>query len=223
MLIIIPTMEKVDGMGYKSVRLIPLFHICKLKNDVTMKKFYIFVVGIFTSLGITATPVTEIKESFLEEYVCSSSCSIDNPCSFCKSLAETEESIYNFIKDGMRFIDVSIFPNAEEAVGRGIERAINEGFCQREDLFITVKMAAYCDNPNITIEYFLQKLHVSYIDLCILLESDGKERNDDVFFCLMEASSKGIVRSVVVSNASNVNTVSTFINDFSLMPEVSSK
>lgn len=208
---------------YIPVRMFPLFHICKLKNDVTMKKFFIILVGFFTSFVIAESPANDLFEPFLEEQLCSSFCTGDEPCDFCKSLSSTEDVMYDLIKDGMRHIDASKFPNIEEAVGRAVERAISEGICKREDLFITIKMAAWCKTPEMHLSYFLQKLHVSYIDLCILLESDEKERNDEVFFCLIDDSAKGVVRSVVVSNASAISTVTTFINDFSLMPEFSSR
>ncbi len=53
---------------------------------------------------------------------------------------ECEESVYQAIKAGYRLIDTAASYTNEDAVGAGVKRAIAEGICTREDLFITSKM-----------------------------------------------------------------------------------
>ena len=53
---------------------------------------------------------------------------------------ECEESVYQAIKAGYRLIDTAASYTNEDAVGAGVKRAIAEGICTREDLFITSKL-----------------------------------------------------------------------------------
>ena len=53
---------------------------------------------------------------------------------------ETAESVYNAIKIGYRHIDSAADYGNEHKVGEGIARAIDDGLCGREDLWITSKL-----------------------------------------------------------------------------------
>ncbi len=53
---------------------------------------------------------------------------------------QCEEYVYNAILVGYRLIDTAASYMNEEAVGRVIKRAIQEGIVKREDLFITTKL-----------------------------------------------------------------------------------
>ncbi len=67
--------------------------------------------------------------------------SIADPTTFgCWRLDDAEEAVYNAIKNGYRRIDSACDYGNEEATGRGIRRAIDEGICARADLFITTKL-----------------------------------------------------------------------------------
>lgn len=50
---------------------------------------------------------------------------------------ECADSVYEAIKAGYRLIDTAASYTNEDAVGDGVRRAIAEGICTREDLFIT--------------------------------------------------------------------------------------
>ena len=53
---------------------------------------------------------------------------------------ETAESVYNAIKIGYRHIDSAADYGNEQKVGEGIARALDDGLCGREDLWITSKL-----------------------------------------------------------------------------------
>lgn len=52
---------------------------------------------------------------------------------------ECQESVYQAIKAGYRLIDTAASYTNEDAVGKAVKQAIDEGICKREDLFITSK------------------------------------------------------------------------------------
>ena len=55
-------------------------------------------------------------------------------------LSNPEETVYNAIKNGYRRLDSACDYGNEEATGRGIRRALLDGICKREDLYITTKL-----------------------------------------------------------------------------------
>ena len=65
---------------------------------------------------------------------------------------ECEESVYQAIKAGYRLIDTAAAYYNEDAVGAAVKRAIADGLCTREDLFITSKhthtRAIRCSAPR---------------------------------------------------------------------------
>ena len=53
---------------------------------------------------------------------------------------EVAEAVYNAIKNGYRHLDSAADYGNEQQVGEGIARAIKDGLCSREDLWITSKL-----------------------------------------------------------------------------------
>lgn len=53
---------------------------------------------------------------------------------------EAERSVYYGLKNGYRLIDTANAYMNEEAVGRGVYGAIEEGFVKREEIFICTKI-----------------------------------------------------------------------------------
>lgn len=85
---------------------------------------------------------------------------------------ECQESVYQAIKTGYRLIDTAASYTNEDAVGQAVRQAIDEGICQREDLFITSKlwvqdMKNY-DAARYGIDASLKKSGLEYIDLYLL-------------------------------------------------------
>ena len=51
-----------------------------------------------------------------------------------------EDIVYNSIKSGVRLIETSYKYNNEEDIGKGIDRALKDNLCKREDLIIMGKI-----------------------------------------------------------------------------------
>ena len=82
---------------------------------------------------------------------------VDNP----------EETAYQAIKNGYRRLDSACDYGNEEATGRGIRRALEEGICTRDELFITTKLwNTYHDQINVPLamDKSLQDLGLDYVD-----------------------------------------------------------
>ena len=84
-------------------------------------------------------------------------------------LKECEDSVYEAIRIGYRLIDTATAYNNEEAVGAAVRRAIADGICTREELFVTSKlwvtsMSDY-DSAMAGIDASLERLDIGYLDL----------------------------------------------------------
>ena len=74
--------------------------------------------------------------------------------------------IYNFIRDGLRMIDTAFKYGNEEEVGKGIKKALDDGLCKREELFIIGKVwIADRQDPEKAIKETMKKLQLTYLDL----------------------------------------------------------
>ncbi len=129
-----------------------------------------------------------------------------------------EKAVYSALKSGYRLIDTARYYGNETEVGRGIRKAVDEGICKREDVFITTKLVPWSNTPDSDIDDSLEKLGVDYIDL-ILLHQHGS--NDDaVYRAMCRAVKAGKVRSIGISNFYAEKGVSHFIKSFDIPPAV---
>ncbi|CAE7659433.1 XYL1 [Symbiodinium necroappetens] len=83
----------------------------------------------------------------------------------------TEEVVYNAIKVGYRHIDSAADYGNEQEVGAGIRRAIQEGICNRSDLWITSKLwNTYHRRENVPLacQRTLDDLGLDYLDLYLI-------------------------------------------------------
>ena len=91
--------------------------------------------------------------------------------------AECAEVTYNAIKTGYRLIDTAASYRNEEAVGKGIARAVAEGLVTREELFVTTKVWVTDqkteDSAYQAVKTSLAKLNLSYVDLILLHQPMG--------------------------------------------------
>lgn len=119
---------------------------------------------------------------------------------FRLSGSEAENSVYWALRDGYRLIDTARIYGNEADVGRGIQRAIEEGFVTREEIFVTTKMwTDDFDNGAEAINASLERLGLDYIDLMILHHSQPS--NDvEAYQAMEQAVSEGKLRSIGLSN-----------------------
>ena len=119
---------------------------------------------------------------------------------YALSTSQAENSVYWALRDGYRLIDTARIYGNEEGVGRGIRRAIQDGYVMREEIFVTTKMwTSDYDNGAVAVDASLQRLGLDYIDLMILHHSQPS--NDVQAYQAMEQAVKdGKLRSIGLSN-----------------------
>jgi len=79
--------------------------------------------------------------------------------------------VYNAIKNGYRCLDSACDYGNEVQTGQGIKRALDEGICKREDLFITTKLWNTFHRPEhikLGCQKSMQDLGVDYLDLYLI-------------------------------------------------------
>ena len=110
-----------------------------------------------------------------------------------------EDSVYHALKTGYRLIDTARYYGNEKDVGRGIQRAIEEGFVKREEIFVTSKiMPSDYDRAYKGIEDSLKDLDLDYLDL-ILIHQPGYD-DESVYRAMEEALKNDLVKSIGISN-----------------------
>ena len=113
---------------------------------------------------------------------------------------QAENSVYWALRDGYRLIDTARIYGNEVGVGRGIQRAINEGFVTREEIFVTTKMwTDDYDDGDRAIENSLNRLGLDYIDLMILHHS-APGSDVEAYQAMERAVEDGKLRSIGLSN-----------------------
>ena len=137
---------------------------------------------------------------------------------FRLSSAQAENSVYWALRDGYRLIDTARIYGNEDGVGRGIQRAIDEGFVTREEIFVTTKMwTSDYSNGTAAIDASLQRLGLDYIDLMILHHSQPS--NDVAAYQAMEqAVADGKLRSIGLSNYYEPEDFDRLVNATTIKP-----
>ena len=115
---------------------------------------------------------------------------------------ECERVVYDAIKTGYRLLDTAAAYMNEEAFGRAVKRAIEDGLVTREELFITTKVWVQDEKNEETayeaVKTSLAKLDLEYVDLVLLHQALG-----DYFAAyrgITKAYREGLTRAVGVSN-----------------------
>ena len=137
---------------------------------------------------------------------------------FSLSDSEAENSTYWALKAGFRLIDTAKIYGNEAAVGRGLQRAIDEGIVKREDVFITTKMwTSDFSNGDEAINASLEKLGLDYIDLMILHHSQPS--NDvDAYKAMERAVADGKLKSIGLSNYYEPSDFDRVVNATTIKP-----
>lgn len=129
-----------------------------------------------------------------------------------------EDAVYAALKSGYKLIDTAQYYGNEQDVGRALARAVSEGLCKREEIFITTKIVPWNTQPEKSIEESLAKLGVDYIDLC-LLHQNGSGR-DAVYKAMVKYAKLGKIRSLGISNFYTPGSVNHFRDNFEIKPAV---
>ena len=137
---------------------------------------------------------------------------------FSLSDSQAENSTYWALKAGFRLIDTARIYGNEAAVGRGLQRAIDEGIVTREEVFITTKMwTSDFDSGDAAIDASLERLGVDYIDLMILHHS--QPRNDvDAYQAMERAVADGKLHSIGLSNYYEPSDFDRLVNAATITP-----
>lgn len=116
--------------------------------------------------------------------------------------AQCEQVVYDAIKTGYRLLDTAASYMNEEAVGKGVKRALVDGLTTREELFITTKVwvqdAKSEETAYEAVKSSLAKLDMTYVDLILLHQPMG-----DYFAAyrgIEKAYKEGLVKAVGVAN-----------------------
>ena len=116
--------------------------------------------------------------------------------------AQCEEVVYNAIKTGYRLLDTAAAYMNEEALGKGVARAIADGLTTREDLFITTKVWVQDQKTEETayeaVKTSLANLNMPYVDLVLLHQPMG-----DYFAAyrgITKAYKEGLTKAIGVAN-----------------------
>lgn len=137
---------------------------------------------------------------------------------FRLSDSQCENSVYHLLLYGGRLIDTARIYGNEAAVGRAIQRAIDEGFVTRDEIFVTTKMwtADFNDGDN-AINASLERLGLEYVDLMILHHSQPS--NDVQAYQAMErAVEAGKLRSIGLSNFYTPEDFDRLVNATTITP-----
>ena len=116
--------------------------------------------------------------------------------------AECEQVVYDAIKTGYRLLDTAASYGNEEALGKGVKRAIADGLVTREELFITTKVwitdMKTEDSAYEAVKTSLRKLDMPYVDVGLLQQAMGE-------YCaayrgITKAYKEGLTKAIGVSN-----------------------
>ena len=132
---------------------------------------------------------------------------------------EAENSVYHALKSGMRLIDTARFYGNEVGVGRGLQKAIDEGIVTREDVFITSKIyGGNHESAGGIIDDALRDLNVDYIDL-MLIHQPGYD-DEGVYKAMEEAVNDGKLHSIGISNYYTKEQVDEVLSFAAIVPAV---
>lgn len=117
---------------------------------------------------------------------------------FMISPEDTEKSVYAALKMGYRLIDTANAYVNEEAVGKGLHRALEEGFVKREDVFISTKLWPTLYENEQAVPKTLERLGVDYVDLLFIHQPAGNYLAG--YAAIEQAYRDGRARSLGISN-----------------------
>lgn len=112
---------------------------------------------------------------------------------------QAAECVYYALKVGYRLIDTARYYGNEVGVGRGVRKALAEGICKRENIFVTSKiMPSNYSRADSAIENSLADLNIDYIDLMLIHQPGSSD--EQAYKALEQAAKSKKIRSIGISN-----------------------
>lgn len=122
----------------------------------------------------------------------------------------TAKIVEHAIEVGYRHIDTAAVYKNEDAVGQGIQNAIDKGLVTREELFVTTKLWNDDHTYGLThqaLDDSLERLGLDYVDLYLIhwpnpikYRDAWKESNAEAWRAMEEAQLASKIRTIGVSN-----------------------
>lgn len=136
---------------------------------------------------------------------------------FMISPEDTENSVYAALKLGYRLIDTANAYMNEEAVGKGLAKAIEEGIVTREEVFVSTKIWPTLYETENAVDKTLERLGLTYVDLLFIHQPSG---NYVAGYKLIEKAYKdGKARSLGISNMGG-EVLENFLSQIEIAPHV---
>ena len=92
---------------------------------------------------------------------------------FMISPEDTENSVYAALKLGYRMVDTANAYMNEEAVGKALKKAIDEGIVTREEVFVSTKLWPTLYENDQAVDNTLKRLGLDYVDLLFIHQPAG--------------------------------------------------
>ena len=132
---------------------------------------------------------------------------------------QAEASTYAALSCGMRLVDTARYYGNEVGVGKGIQRAIDDGLVARDEVFVTSKIyGGDYERAGGIIDDALADLALDYIDL-LLIHQPGAD-DAGVWRAMEEAVGAGKLRSIGISNYYTPAQVEEVLAFASIVPAV---
>jgi len=131
-----------------------------------------------------------------------------------------KEAVYHAIQTGYRLFDTATAYTNEDALGEAVRKAIDDGLCTREELFITSKLWVSdmnYEDAKKGIERSLEKSGLDYLDLYLLHQAAGDYFG--AWRAMEEAYEAGKLKAIGVSNF-YPHTLANFCENVKVIPAV---
>ena len=141
---------------------------------------------------------------------------------------QAENAVYLALKQGFRLIDIAGSHGNEEAVGRAIQKAIEEKIVSREEIFVTAAIwleipeteeANWEELGDAAVQQSLETLRLEYIDLMILNQS-RYDADIAAYQAIERAVNKGLIRSIGLSGFSESRNFDLILCQITTTPAV---
>ncbi len=186
-----------------------------------MKRISVLFLALLAALAVTGTTMTYAEDGQMKTVMLNSG--FEMPIiglgTWTLNNDQAEVSTYAALKCRMRLIDTARYYGCEVGVGRGLQRAIDDGIVTRAEVFITSKiMPSDYDRAAGGINDSLRDLNVDYVDLMLIHQPGWND--EAVYRALEQAVRDGKVRSIGISNYYTPEAVEEVLSFAEIVPAV---